>query len=72
MDFDEGWARAYYESALGSAVLAAGFLIIGCGNQQQADRYLHDNLPGDAQEFMTAFPPEKHFFSNVRRILAGI
>ena len=123
---DEGWARAYYESALSDplflqlvlradlsivpnvpiaaliahkrlwaeamnwvaeatrlalaipepkaleAVLATGFLLIGCGNQLQADVYAQDNLPADVQEIITLFSPEKHFVSNVCRILAGI
>ena len=54
------------------AVLATGFLLIGCGNQQQADIYSHDNLPVDVKEIMSLFSPEKHFVSNVCRILAGI
>ena len=123
---DEGWARAYYESALSDplflqlvlradlsivpnvpiaaliahkrlwaeamnwvgeatrlaltiseakaleAVLATGFLLIGCGNQLQADVYAQDNLPDDVQEIITLFSPEKHFVSNVCRILTGI
>ena len=123
---DEGWARAYYESALSDplflqlvlradlsivpnvpiaaliahkrlwaeamnwvgeatrlaltiseakaleAVLATGFLLIGCGNQLQADVYAQDNLPADVQEIITLFSPEKHFVSNVCRILTGI
>ena len=123
---DEGWARAYYESALSDplflqlvlraglsivpnvpiaaliahkrlwaeamnwvaeatrlalaipepkaleAVLATGFLLIGCGNQLQADVYAQDNLPADLQEIITLFSPEKHFVFNVCRILAGI
>ncbi|MGB1342189.1 MAG: TetR/AcrR family transcriptional regulator [Pseudomonadales bacterium] len=54
------------------AVLATGFLLIGCGNQQQAYVFSQGNLPADVQAIITLFSPEKHFVSNVRRILAGI